>query len=282
MRVDDLIRKSVVYVGDANNKTFVPHGTGFIVATYIGEYVFQSIVTAKHVLEGIAPQVHLRVNRLGASAHVINTDRSAWMPHPDSNVDLVACPTVIPHGEFEIMHVDLDGDFAYRDHKSRDGLFGLGDEAIVAGMFQQHLGESRNIPIVRVGTIAAIPEEKIRTAYGYHDVYLIEVRSIDGLSGSPVFAATSLMRLSGGKIGPPESVNVKFIGVLLGHDEVINRKDRIGIKPDGSDLEEGVRTMLNTGIGLVAPADLVIETVKQPVMEERRQEVAERKSSEDC
>ena len=115
-----------------------------------------------------------------------------------------------------------------------------------------------------------MPEEEIRTAYGHHKAYLIEIRSIDGLSGSPVFAATSLMKVSPGKLKQSEKLEFRFIGMLLGHDEIMNQKDRVGIKSDGSFLEEGVRTLLNTGIGIVVPADLVIETVKHPEMEAGR------------
>ena len=62
VRVDDMVRKSVVYVGDANSGSFVPHGTGFITASFIDDFAYQSVVTARHVLEGIGPDVHLRLN----------------------------------------------------------------------------------------------------------------------------------------------------------------------------------------------------------------------------
>jgi hypothetical protein len=56
------------------------------------------------------------------------------------------------------------------------------------GLFKSHYGEQRNIPIIRIGNIAALPEEPVQTHYcGPTDAYLVEVRSIAGLSGSPVF-----------------------------------------------------------------------------------------------
>lgn len=262
VRVDDLIRKTVVFVGDANNKPFVPHGTGFIVVTEVEGKAFQSVVTAKHVIDGLGPFIHLRLNRRDGSAEVIPLTVERWVSHPDTRVDLAFCPTVIPKDQFDIMHVPIEEVPASR--------FGLGDEVLIPGMFVQRMGEARNLPIIRTGTIAALPEEKIQTQYGAHEAYLIEIRSIDGLSGSPVFAVTSLMQITDRKIGAPANLEFQFIGVLLGHDEVMNPKDRVAILPNGKALDEGVRTFLNTGIGIVAPVSLVIETVKQPSAEAAR------------
>jgi hypothetical protein len=53
----------------------------------------------------------------------------------------------------------------------------------------QRAGSTRNIPIVRTGVIAAMPaidEPFVRKGEEYH-AYLAEMRSIGGLSGSPVF-----------------------------------------------------------------------------------------------
>jgi hypothetical protein len=65
---------------------------------------------------------------------------------------------------------------------------GIGDEVFAVGLFNQKWGNERNIPIMRTGIIASMPEEpllgEIDTPY---DAYLAELRSIGGLSGSPVF-----------------------------------------------------------------------------------------------
>ena len=64
----------------------------------------------------------------------------------------------------------------------------MGDEVFVVGLFRHRHGTQRNIPIVRVGNLAALTEEKVATNdFGLVDAYLIEARSIGGLSGSPVF-----------------------------------------------------------------------------------------------
>ena len=51
-----------------------------------------------------------------------------------------------------------------------------------------------NLPIVRLGAIAAMPGEYIKTDWGCLRAYLIEARSIGGLSGSPVFIRVGTTR----------------------------------------------------------------------------------------
>jgi hypothetical protein len=62
-------------------------------------------------------------------------------------------------------------------------------------MFVGRIGEQRNIPVLRIGTIAAMRDEPLRTQYGYHEAFLVEARSIDGLSGSPVCVHLPVGRL---------------------------------------------------------------------------------------
>jgi hypothetical protein len=65
---------------------------------------------------------------------------------------------------------------------------GLGEKVIISGLFQHHFGIKKNIPIVGVGNLAAFDDEKIVTRpFGEIDAYLVEARSIGGLSGSRHF-----------------------------------------------------------------------------------------------
>ena len=64
---------------------------------------------------------------------------------------------------------------------------GVGDEVFIAGLFTRAIGQARNLPIIRMGTVAMMPDEKILFHKKMIDAYLIESRSIGGLSGSPVF-----------------------------------------------------------------------------------------------
>ena len=53
---------------------------------------------------------------------------------------------------------------SFLTEKLRDELqVGLGDELFFVGLFKEHSGLKRNVPIVRAGNIAAIPEEPIKS-----------------------------------------------------------------------------------------------------------------------
>ncbi len=99
---------------------------------------------------------------------------------------------------------------------------GLGDEVFLTGLFHSHHGRQRNIPIVRAGNIAAMPEEKIHTdKFGFIDAYLVEARSIGGISGSPVFIYQGMDRkYAKGTLlcGTGERMsNFFFLGLMHGH-----------------------------------------------------------------
>jgi len=57
-----------------------------------------------------------------------------------------------------------------------------GEEVFTVGLLVNHFGRERNLPIIRVGAIAAMPEEPIylNEKLGLQSVYLIESRSIGG------------------------------------------------------------------------------------------------------
>jgi hypothetical protein len=64
---------------------------------------------------------------------------------------------------------------------------GVGDEVFITGLFTKVTETTKNIPIVRTGTVAMMPGEEIPFGNNLIEAYLIESRSIGGLSGSPVF-----------------------------------------------------------------------------------------------
>ena len=287
MRVDDRMRKCVVSVGDANDKAFVPHGTGFVTLTFLENEGFQQLVTAKHVVDEIkaaAPngnEIHVRLNDHTGAARVISTHRDDWKAHPDPAVDIAVCPTHIPVDQYDILHLSLEDKMILRDFAAADADVGLGDEVIIAGMFMRYPGEAKHSPIIRTGTIAALPAEKIETSYGFHYAYFIEARSIDGLSGSPVFAVTSMMQLSEGKITFAETVKFQLIGVLLGHNRMVSQREVFEIKRAGEEIDveqqERMAVYVNTGIGLVIPMSYVFEVVEMQELKDLRQATLEGK-----
>jgi hypothetical protein len=152
--------------------------------------------------------------------------------------------------------------------------FGLGDETFAIGLFRSHHGAQRNIPIVRIGNISALPEEPIRTTHGcgFVDGYLVEMRSIAGLSGSPVFVDRPEIPPTGFFPDPhfasdPENVNwfrYHFLGLIHGHFDVPNPIE------DMANEDDGRSAGINTGMGIVIPGKMVLETLYQDELVEER------------
>src|SRR4029077_15217810 len=110
--------------------------------------------------------------------------------HPDESVDLAVLKIGIDGGWD---HVAWPISLAITDDQidapgQGDRKVELGDEVFFTGLFHPHCGEGKNIPIVRIGNVAALREEPVLNPDGRPaDLYLAESRSIGGLSGSPVF-----------------------------------------------------------------------------------------------
>lgn len=280
MRVDERFRKTVVCLGAADTiGRFVPYGTGFITTNLMNlSEGWQTLVTCRHVLGNIPGDVvSVRLNTKAGSADILKFPKSDWLCHENDEVDIAVCPTSITKELFDILHLPLDRHLLAPGLPS-DGDIGVGDEVFASGMFIGRLGESRNIPIIRTGTIAAMAEEPIRTEYGYHDAFLIEVKSIDGLSGSPVFihyppgASPHDMK----KHSPVHDGTYRFMGMMLGYNEV-----RVVRTLDDIDIIESktarapvaarkVSLPLNPGIAVVMPIWKIVEAIEQPKMQERR------------
>ena len=159
---------------------------------------------------------------------------------------------------------------------------GLGDETFAIGLFRHHAGSERNIPIVRIGNIAALPEEAFRTRQGLMKAYLVEMRSIAGLSGSPVFvdlpSAGPPMAYWGGISDPrikppdPEQVNwfrYRFLGLIHGHFDIPNLAEDSVVEDDDAAESGGI----NTGIGIVVPAEKITETLYQSDLQQERDKI---------
>ncbi len=271
MQVPDEIRKCVVFIGFKNEDKekpgefkFTVAGTGFIIgvpALSGGHLAY--IVTAKHVIEesekrGIDPnQIPFRINRADGQAEWLAIDLADWRFHSDDGVDVAVAQLRLPSSD----GYDFKA-FPWDDESMADTLnlqrrqVGIGEELFIVGLFTKHHGASRNFPIIRAGHIAAMPEEPVRWDRGRMMAYLIEARSIGGVSGSPVFVYLSPIRLSRGQSkrtgGPP----FILLGLMHGHWGAIDFDI-----PTEADARAS-RDSLNTGIAVVVPIDRVLEILK--------------------
>jgi hypothetical protein len=270
MLVPDEVRKCVVFLLFLNkNQKFRFAGTGFFVGVRVGFVSFIYLVTAKHVIAGIGQKsidnkVYIRINDKQGNNQIVASDIGDWGEHPDdSSVDVSILKWAPQQQIFDYLVVPTE--IVATDDVIKSNSIGLGDEVFVTGLFVSRFGERRNIPIVRVGNIASMPEEKIDgKGFGPIDAYLVESRSIGGLSGSPVFVHLAGARQVGGNIIIGAGRQFYLLGLMRGHwDRDENYIDGISDDIDGGSV--------NMGIAIVIPATKILEIINQSKWVDERQ-----------
>jgi hypothetical protein len=271
MKIPDQVRKAVAFIAyvDQRNGEITPVGSVFFVGpdpepgTQSTSRVFA--VTARHVIEGLKSKgcknCVLRLNPVDPAGAIVSitVPLDSWLFHPiDTAVDVA----VLEHGiSGSIDQRVLPLGIGATPEKMAANEVYLGDEVFISGLFIHHYGALRNIPIVRIGNLAALDEEPVSTKRGPIQAYLVEARSIGGLSGSPVFLNLGQTRVIGGGrqfqlvSGGPTFL---LLGLIHGHYE-----------PDSQEAllvqdvkEETIRASINAGIAIVVPFAHIREVVE--------------------
>jgi hypothetical protein len=260
MRLPDVYLDCVAFVG-----SFAPGddpdtpplgGTGFFVAVQseVGRLDYTYFVTAKHCVVGATNrgEFMLRLNNRDGGREFIRID-GGWVFHDDPTVDIAVLPLAPDTSKYDYKRLDYT--VLCDAEKIELHKIGIGEELAISGLFLRRAGKGRNIPIVRFGNLAAMPSEELYDdiGLGFHG-YLAEVRSIGGLSGSPVFAY-----LGPGRVSPDAEINltqrfILLLGLLRGHwfsDAAAYIKSSWKDEPDE----------INWGIATVTPATLLKEVL---------------------
>ena len=161
---------------------------------------FIYVVTAAHCLFddlGEPDEIAIRLNTRAGASDEIMVSRNMWITHPDSDV------AILPHfpdlNTFEFSAYNADGTAPKKFREERK--IGPGDETFTTGLLVYHPGETRIMPVMRVGSIAAIPSDPVRLRIGKHPgakdvdehVILTEVRSIGGVSETPGLSSPAIL-----------------------------------------------------------------------------------------
>jgi hypothetical protein len=275
--VADHIRDCAAFLGHKNDRDdFVPHGTAFFVTMQAYGRNFPYIVTAKHVLDKIPDDiVLLRVNATSSrSARYVQLPKESWHFHPKHNeepgpnekyIDVAVCKLNFDYTDIDLTFFSTD-DFM-TDDVQREFDIGTGDDVAITGLFFSHYGETRNVPIVRIGNIAAMPGESLPTDHGLMDGYLVETRSIGGISGSPVFTLLGVRpeytflpdqphpHLERKVLKKAERMHY-LLGLVHGYYTINTQEEWVS----KTDQQVGD---LNTGISIVVPVSKIVETIQQ-------------------
>lgn len=255
MRVPDRLLNCVGFVSPPNSQTYI--GTTFIVGVKgKSGNAYLHAVTAKHVAEEVNGKNFLiGINFKDGEAGWFGSDMKWWY-HPTEPDTVDAAATIYTPSERADVEYVPETIFATADRIKHYGI-GVGDEINVVGLFTRFSGSTKHIPIVRTGNVAMMPSDKLPINGDEADVYLVEGRSIGGLSGSPVFVRHTVSMEA---IAPGTGERQRISGVSQLH--------LLGLMRGHWDQKIGVSTIqaeaVNMGIAIVVPAQKILEVLNHP------------------
>jgi hypothetical protein len=250
-------------------------------------------VTNKHVVVNGNSVVRLRTKH--GKHFIMPIDERAWIFHSNGD-DLAIC---LFHFDWQNIRFNFVPRNIFLDKGTINRYnIGPGDETFVVGRFINHEGRQQNLPTVRFGCIAQMPDEPVLQ----QESFLVEARSIGGFSGSPVFVYIpifsdrenvedwyppitkpasakfgrlneSLAALSSKDWGNFQSHGPWLLGIDWGHiNDWEPVRDAAGEPVDRSGRPWKTQVRMNTGIMTVVPAWKLIELLDEgPVAEQRKE-----------
>jgi hypothetical protein len=226
---------------------------------------FRYTVTAAHVIRKIAAkgveQVLLRCNKKGGGVHYEETKASDWLLHRDRDNCDVAVLIGAPSDEWDIKVLGEDFIVPHAALSADD--ISVGTDVFWIGLFTNHVGTTRNEPLVRFGRIAALPADGVQTELGRMSAYLIDGVPLGGFSGSPVYSNHGTLRAVEGVIRTANSPIVRLIGMMHGHFNI----DQATVEGKAA-AEDMAASSIHTGIGVVIRADDIVEMLSHPSIRE--------------
>jgi hypothetical protein len=266
------VRRCAVFLGRREQGQSRITATGFFLWFKDAPYNFIYLVTARHVICNAKKysddrKVDIYLNSVvGTRFKPIRISTKDWFYHPsDPAIDVAAIPFKLSP---DVDHSALEPEVYEMALEQKQWHIDVGTDVFITGLFQRREGNRRNIPIVRTGTIAAMPDEpiflKLSKKGKEHSIraYLIETHSIGGLSGSPVFANPMDVAIKQGRIAL-RTIH-PWIGLVSGHWQF--------------DEDSDERDKLNSGIAIVSPRESVLEVLEtNPALIEMRAKEKERK-----
>jgi hypothetical protein len=260
-------------------------GTGFFVARefelYSGRQQLYA-VTNRHCVIESGGKLVLRITKTDGASDYLETKAEDWTQHPDL-CDVAVLPIDLPAPEQYAYNFVSLVPFFLTPTTVSDRSIGPGDDIFMLGRFIGQDGKQRNLPTVRSGIVSRMNGEPIPDQYGINqDSFLVEMRSLSGYSGSPVF-----VQIAPGLPRPPhfmtsrrpQSYSHFYHGPwLLGIDwcHISNLAPIMKLNDQGRRVavEPKQWADANTGMAGVIPAWRIQEIIELPELVMQREKTA--------
>lgn len=236
-------------------------GTGFLVGVPSEVHsgvTYQYAVTNSHVIrEGNSPVI--RLNTQDGGTDFLPLSRDDWVHHQYGD-DLAVCPLEFSLDTHKFSLLTQDWFITKEEMEEYD--IGPGEDVFMVGRFIQHEGGQRNTPVVRFGNISMMPWEPVTNMRGIkQESFLVEMRSLSGFSGSPVFVHIPPFAFRPGKGALEVAAYFWLLGVDWGNFPIYEkvREGKGGNEP----VEEGWVVRSNSGQAMVVPAWQLQELLDQ-------------------
>lgn len=219
-------------------------------------------VTNRHVA---ADAGVIRLNTKDGGTDILKTEPDSWFHHPAGD-DLAVFP-FSPSRLHQFSSIEYERIVA---QSMIPDSVAPGMEAFLVGRFVGREGHLRNTPTARVGNIAQLPGEPFSMPDDRpREMFLLDMRTIGGSSGSPVLVYVQGMQFSGGPTGFTQRIvqDWRLLGVNWGY--II--EDLPVLKQRGKkDEETKFFVRGNSGIALVVPAWKLAELLDIEPLKELR------------
>jgi hypothetical protein len=217
-------------------------------------------VTNRHVIE--KGRLVIRLNTKDGEIDFIETTLESWEPHREGE-DLAVCAVGL-RDEYKYCSV-AEGKVIHEGFLLTDPpAIGPGEDVMVIGRFINHEGKDQNFPTARFGAIAMMPSEPIynRQFDNSKKAFLIEMRSMGGYSGAPVFVLHRDSKKidaigSWVDVDEPEPF---LLGVLVAHSITYTPVMREIASGELEKTDLWVES--NTGLAIVCPAWHIYEILE--------------------
>ncbi len=265
-RISDQILECVVYLYPSAEHAEAGEaagGTGFLLRepSKVHEgWSFTYVVTNDHVVRGGATVA--RFNTGSGATDILPLGEEHWVHHQDGD-DLAVCPVTLgPPGYLKYMAAPSSG--LLTQENVEESQIGPGDDVYTVGRFVSHEGRQRNTPMTRFGRISMMPGEPIYNPERgiSQESFLVEMHSLSGMSGSPVFVNRhpypAIVPKGGDRYEPTPFTWI--LGVDWGHFkvyELVKEKNKRDNVPEGWVVEA------NSGHMMVVPAWKLRELLDQ-------------------
>jgi hypothetical protein len=219
-------------------------GTGFWVGVdskRLPGHYYIFAVSNKHVVADAGASV-IRVNMSDGGVGIFEIDPHEWYFDNNDDLAIVFVTVDLEKNRIKVIPASM---FVTRNVIEGNDL-GPGDEVFMIGRFVRNDGKLTNIPSVRFGSLSMPCGDIEHPSMGVQESFAVEMRSMAGYSGSPVFIYPSAWNMNSGShvLG---GAALYLLGVEWGY--IV---DKLEVYSPSANSASYVRA--NTGMNGVVPA----------------------------